>query len=303
MLKAVETAAIVINAEADIESATQTMMEHAKEDELCRIIIINKIDSPDVDLETLVNEIQNTFGSECLPLNLPSASRDKVVDCFFKPEGEATLFSSVEEAHTTIIDQVVEVDEELMEIYLEQGQELDPKQLHDPFEKALRDGHLIPICFVSAKSGAGIGELLEVMAKLMPDPTEGNPPNFLKGEGSSAVAIDIGTDPAKHAVAHVFKVSNDPFRRKLCIFRIHQGTITPNTQLFIGEARKPFKVSTCCAFRAVNRVRWPAPSRVISARSPVWTKFSATPYCTTPMTKIISTCSRRATQCRYSVWL
>lgn len=243
VLKAVETAAIVINAEAGIESAAQTMMEHAKEDELCRVIIINKIDSPDVDLEALVSEIQNTFGSECLPLNLPAASGDKVVDCFFKPEGEATLFSSVDEAHTTIIDQVVEVDEALMEIYLEQGQDLEPEQLHNPFEKALRDGHLVPICFVSAKSGAGIGELLEVMTRLMPDPTEGNPPHFLKGEGSSAVAIDIEADPEKHAVAHVFKVSNDPFRGKLCIFRVHQGTITPNTQLFIGEARKPFKVS------------------------------------------------------------
>lgn len=243
VLKAVETAAVVINAEAGIESATQTMMEHAKEDELCRVIIINKIDTPDIDLEGLVGEIQDTFGSECLPLNLPAATGDKIVDCFFKPEGEETLFSSVADAHTTIIDQVVEVDEELMEIYLEQGQELEPEQLHDPFEKALREGHLVPICFVSAKSGAGVKELLEVMTRLMPDPTEGNPPHFLKGEGSDAVPVDVDTDPAKHAIAHVFKVSNDPFRGKLGIFKVHQGTITPNTQLFIGEARKPFKVS------------------------------------------------------------
>ena len=76
------------------------------------------------------------------------------------------------------------MDEELMELYLEQGESLQPDQLHDPFEKALREGHLIPVCFVSAETGAGLDELLDVIARLMPDPSEGNPPPFRKGEGA-----------------------------------------------------------------------------------------------------------------------
>ncbi|MES9871990.1 MAG: elongation factor G [Candidatus Sedimenticola sp. PURPLELP] len=243
VLQAAETTAVVINAEEGIEATTQSMMEHAKADDLCRLIIINQIDSANGNLEQLVEEIRETFGSECLPLNLPSASGDKVIDCFFKPEGEETRFSSVADAHTTIIDQVVEVDEELMEIYLEQGQELSPEQLHDPFEKALREGHLVPICFTSAATGAGIDELLNIIVQLMPDPTEGNPPHFLKGEGEKAKPIEITPDPDKHAVAHVFKVSNDPFRGKLGYFRVYQGTLTPNSQLFIGDGRKPFKAA------------------------------------------------------------
>ena len=74
-------------------------------------------------------------------------------------------------AHTEIIDQVVEVDEQLMALYLEQGEELTPEQLHDPFEQALREGHLVPVCFVSAETGAGVPELLEMLARLMPNPT------------------------------------------------------------------------------------------------------------------------------------
>src|SRR6185503_8126878 len=97
-------------------------------------------------------------------------------------------FSSVEEAHQALIDQVVEVDEELMAKYLEQG-EVSPAELHAPCEKALREGHLIPICFVSARTGAGVRELLDVFVKLMPNPTEGNCPQFLKGEGKDAVPI------------------------------------------------------------------------------------------------------------------
>jgi elongation factor G len=243
VLQAVETAAVVINAESGIEPAVHTMMQHAQDDERCRMIIINKIDSPQVKLEELVEEIRDQFGAECLPLNLPSASGDKVVDCFFTLEGDETQFSSVAKAHTNIIDQVVEMDEELMELYLEQGEELNPEQLHDPFEKALREGHLIPICFVSATTGVGIRQLLRIFTQLMPDPTEGNPPHFMKCEGEQPVPIEINPESGSHAIAHVFKVSNDPFRGKLGVFRIHQGNISPNSQLYIGDARKPFKVS------------------------------------------------------------
>ena len=137
---------------------------------------------------------------------------------------------------------MVEVDEELMALYLEQGEELSPEQLHDPFEKALREGHLVPVCFVSAETGAGVRELLDIFVRLMPNPTEGNPPPFLKG-GGERVRGAVAPDPAKHVVAHVFKVSVDPYVGKLGIFRMHQGTVRPGSQLFVGDARKPFKIA------------------------------------------------------------
>lgn len=242
ILPAVETAAVVVNAQMGIEMVTQRIMESAAKRKLCRLIIINKIDANDIDLADLLMQLRAAFGEECLPLNLPAHNGEAVVDCFFNPAAEATDLLSVEQAHAEIVDQVVEVDEELMEIYLEQGQELSPEQLHDPFEKALREGHLIPVCFVSARTGAGVAELLEVFSRLMPNPKEGNPPLFLKGEGRAATPVSVTPDTDKHAIAHVFKVNVDPFVGKMGVFRVHQGAITPNSQLFIGDARKPFKV-------------------------------------------------------------
>jgi elongation factor G len=242
-LTAVETAVLVINAKAGIEPVTQRMMKAADRRNLCRLIVVNQIDGGDTDLAGLTDRIREPFGSECLPINLPAGGGERVVDCFFRPSGEPTDFSSVEEAHSQIIDQVVEIDEELMEIYLEQGQELQPEQLHDPFEAALREAHLIPICYVSSQTGAGIAELLDVLVRLMPNPAEGNPPPFMKGEGADMVPVKVSPDPGLHAIAHVFKVINDPFRGKLGIFRIHQGRIKSDSQLYIGDARKPFKVS------------------------------------------------------------
>src|SRR5205807_10232837 len=141
---------------------------------LDRMILVNKIDAENVDLAGLLARIQDVFGKECLPINLPAHGGKDVVDCFFNPDGESD-FSAVKAAHSALIDQVVEVDEELMALYLEQGEELSPEQLHAPFEKALREGHLIPVCFASARTGAGIPELMEILARLAPNATEGNP--------------------------------------------------------------------------------------------------------------------------------
>ncbi len=240
-LSAVETAAIVINAPSGVELMTRRMMEWAKSRDLCRMIIINRIDAEGVDLPKLLKDIQAEFGSECLPINLPANNGTEVVDCFFQPEGDSDLMP-VAEAHTALVDQVVEVDEELMTLYLEQG-DVKPEQLHEPFERAMREGHLVPVCFASARTGAGMDLLLNAFSKLMPNPSEGNPPHFLRGEGAEAEPFHSEPDPAKHVLAHVFKVEIDPFIGKLGVFRVHQGTVTPNTQLFIGDARKPFKVS------------------------------------------------------------
>lgn len=240
-MAATETTAIVINAQTGIELATRRLLRRARQRKLCRMIIINKINAEGVDLAQLVDEIREEFGSECLPVNLPAENFSRVYDCFFRAEGETDILS-LPDAHTQIVDQVVEVDEDLMSRYLEQG-ELSTDELHDAFEKAMREGHLVPICFTSTKTGTGLEGLLKFCQRLMPNPAEGNPPPFLKGEGSAAQPVTARPDPAGHVIAHVFKVINDPFVGKLSVFRIYQGTVRPDTQLFIGDGRKPFKVN------------------------------------------------------------
>ena len=242
-LEAVETAAIVVSAEAGVGPMAHRMMELAKERPLCRFVVVNKIDHKAARTAEVLAEIREIFGKQCLPLNLPAKGGASVVDCFFQAAGTPTDFSSADAAHKELIEQVIEVDEALMARYLEQGEELAPEQLHEPFEKALREGHLIPVCFCSAETGVGIPELLTVLMRLAPNPAEGNPPPFKKGEGAQATPVEIVPDATKHVVAHVFKVVTDPFVGKLGFLRVHQGTMKPGQALFVGDARKPIKVS------------------------------------------------------------
>ncbi len=252
-LAAVETAAIVISAQNGIEMMTGRFLQWAAARGLDRLIVVNKIDA-DTDLEGLLANIQETFGKECLPLNLPAAKRTKVSDCFFAPSGDAD-FSSVEEAHRKLVDQVVEVDEKLMEKYLEKG-EVSPDELHEPLERALREGHLIPVVFTSARTGAGVAELLDVIVKLLPNPTEGNPPSYVVTKAGNGQGTDLQPipDPGRHALAHVFKIEIDPYIGRLAVFRVHQGRLTPGAQLYIGEGRKPIKPGHLYMLRGKTQV-------------------------------------------------
>ncbi|MBK9243681.1 MAG: elongation factor G [Burkholderiales bacterium] len=254
-LDAVETVAVVVSATNGIELVTRRMMAWAKARNLCRMIIVNKIDHEHVNLPALLDELQEAFGAEVLPINLPADGGNRVIDCFDHDQGTAD-FLSVADVHRKVMEQVIEVDDAAMEKYLEEGA-VDPTTLHAPLEKALREGHLIPVCFVSARTGAGIEDLLDVMARHLPNPAEGNPPLFFKGDGEAADSFRSEPDPGKHVLAHVFKVVNDPYVGKIGIFRVHQGTITKDTQLYVGESKKAFKAGHLFTLQGKDTVEAP----------------------------------------------
>lgn len=239
-LAAVETVAVVINASAGVEHGARRMMQYAKARGLARALIVNRIDVA-ADFPALIAQLREVFGNECLPVNLPTG-KGGVVDCFFSGAGISTIFD-VAAAHQQIIDQVVEINEQVMGRYLEEGESaLSGSELHDAFEQCLREGHLVPIFFVSARSGEGVGELLDLFVRLLPNPAEGNPPPFVKGSGAEARAVQALPDPDAHVIADVFKIINDPFMGKVSVFRVYQGTVRRDSQLFIDDGRKPFKV-------------------------------------------------------------
>ena len=242
-LAGADTALLVVSAQTGIELNTERMFNQAGERGLCRMIVINKIDADHIDLGALVDDIRARFGPQCLLLDLPTAHGHDVVELLGQDDG-ASDFASVATAHRALLDQLIEEDEQLLARYLEDGVEPSAAELHAPFEAALRAGHLIPILFVSAKTGAGVPQLIDVLVRLAPNPAEGNPPPFYKGDTlAEAQAFAAQPDASLHVLAHVFKVVMDPFIGKLGVFKVHQGTLRKDAQLFVGSGKRAFKVA------------------------------------------------------------
>ncbi len=242
-LDAVETAVIVVDADTGVGHGTRRMMEYAKARNLCRVILINKIDHAGANPGAMLEALRDEFGPELLPLNLPADGGSRVIECFTIHSGDSDL-GPVADWHQKIVDQVVEINETVMDRYLDQGEGgLSGQELHDAFEQCLREGHLVPVCFASARSGAGVNDLLEIAGSLLPHPGEGNPPLLMQGQGAAATLVHTTPDPNAAVVADVFKLVNDPFAGKLGIFRVFQGTVKKDTQLFVDDAKKPFRVA------------------------------------------------------------
>lgn len=242
VLPAVETAVLVVDATAGIDTSTRRLFAAAGSQGLCRAILINKIDAENINLAHLVDQIQQLIGSECLPINLPASGGNQVVDCFGAVSEVETDFNDVASAHEKIIDQIVEVDEELMELYLEGEEDLPEVRVRDAFGTALRDGHLIPIFFASAQTDVGVPEFLEIATDLLPSPSAGNHPTFVVRSIKGERELILDQDSSKALVGQAVKISIDPFRGRMAVVRVHQGILKAGSQVFVGDDRKPTKV-------------------------------------------------------------
>ena len=240
-LPAAETMVLVMDPEAGIDSMSRRLVKLARDLDLPVAIVVSHLGEGVGHLAPFLSELKEVFGRGCLPINLPADNGNGVVDCLLNGEGESDL-GPVAGFHTELLDQIVEIDDALMERYLE-GEEPNYEALHEPFERAMDQAHVIPVCFTDALSGAGIDALLDIMVRHFPSPPEGNPRPFFIGEGEDETPFLYSDDPSKTLLARVFHVTTDPYLGKLCFVRVYQGTMKAGDQLFIGDGKKPIRVS------------------------------------------------------------
>lgn len=241
-LKAVETAAVVINASAGIEVNTRRVWKAAEEEGMARIIIFNKMDGENVDFNALVDGIREAFGQACVPFNLPVMSSGKfsgVVDVIsFQGDAPDGVVGDPEEMRASLVESVVETDEALMERYLNE-EEISAEELAATFCKAIAAGTVIPIFCCSANTGDGINELIDALIKFCPSPEGAAPKKALKGEEE----VELKPDPSAPLAAHIFKTVTDPFVGKMSYARVFSGTLNADSQVYNARTEKNEKVA------------------------------------------------------------
>ena len=232
-LPAAETAIIVINAAAGIETNTRKLFGLAGELGKPRMIVINKMAAENVEMPELIKGIQETFGSQCRCANLPAADKKSVIDCIENRNGSSPVMD-VGQAHTQLIENVVEADDALMERYLG-GEEIPAAEIGAAFVKALRSGTLIPMVFTEARQEIGIKELLNLIVKYTPSPVEAEPAQLVDGEK----VTELKADPAGPLAGVVVRVAFDPrSNMKYSSLRIFSGTLKSDTNMMHNDEKK-----------------------------------------------------------------
>jgi elongation factor G len=235
-LPAAETAVIVISAASGIEINTRRYFQLATELNMPRIIVINKIDAENVEMSELLKNIQATFGSQCRCANLPSSDKQSVIDCIENDSGDSPLMD-VTQAHTDLIESVIEADDELMESYLG-GEEISADKVASVFVKTLNSGTIVPIVFTNARKEIGVSELLDIVVKYTPSPAEVNPAELKDGEDTTEVKADANAPLA----GLVFRVAYDPrSNMKYSTVRIFSGTLKSDTNLLRNDEKKAMR--------------------------------------------------------------
>ncbi len=243
-LEAVETVIIAVNAHNGVESNTRRMFEHAKEMGLGLAFVINKMDTDYEHLQDVLEALQETFGPEVLPLNLPADGGRRVIDCFNSERGKTDI-GDVHKAHLALLDAAIESDETLLERYLA-GDQVNANELESAMDQAIVTEHVVPVMFTDAKTGVGVQELLEVIAHFFPNPKQGKHRMLIHRDGSVADQEEelVPDQEGNHFIAQVVRVGADPkSNMRYNVFRVFTGSLRADQSFNVNHSNRQLKAA------------------------------------------------------------
>ena len=231
-LRVVEGAVIVVAAPTGVDVGTERGWNMCEAAGIPRMFVVNKMDRENASFSRNVADIQATFGRQCIPFQVPlgDAKDFKGVVSIVNPPADipAEIAEEVAAARERLIEAAAESDDELADRYLS-GEELSAEEVISGVRTAVLAGELVPILATSsAPEAIGVDEFLETTRSFLPSPVDGKHSELLKG----ADAVEYQTDPAGSLAAFVFKTTADPFVGKLSVFRVYQGTIKSNSEVW-----------------------------------------------------------------------
>ncbi len=238
-IRVCEGAVIVICAVSGVEVGSEQMWAYSEEAKLPRLIFVNKMDRENADFYRTVNELQSKFGPRCIPLQLPIGAQDNfegVVDLLMmkgyigskaeEVEIPSPLRRQVDSFRQKLIEAVAETDDRLIEKYLN-GEELNLEEINCALRNAIINDKIVPILAGSALQNIGIISLLNAVRSYLPLPRERE---VIIADDSGKQTMAPSQDAALAAL--VFKTSADPYVGKLTYFRVYDGVISSNSQVW-----------------------------------------------------------------------
>ena len=231
---AVESTIICVSALKGVELITRKAWDYANKHELSRAFVITKMDVENASFSKTLEQLREVFGAHVIPFVLPigeAASYKGVISCFDLGENlPADIADEAKATHDTLVEAVIEADEEVMSRYLD-GEQISREELLKTLAIAFRNRTFVPVfCTSSLAQDNGIEELLDAFVTFFPSPADRDHKATLLTKGEPQETVMKPTDAEFSAL--VFKSMTDPFVGKMNFFRIFSGTVTTDTPVF-----------------------------------------------------------------------
>lgn len=246
-LQAADGALIIIDATSGVKVGTEKVWAFADEQQLPRIIFVNKMDRERADFYKIVEEAALVFEIKATPLFLPIGAEDSfagLIDLikrkaytyskdgsgkFETSEIPANMEETVNEWREKMIENIVEVNDDLMEKYLE-GEELSDQEIEETLARGIELGIVVPIVCGSALLNMGVSQLMNLIVQGIPSPLQ-RPAKKGTVPGGEEV-IERESTPDAPFSALVFKTVADPFAGKLTLLRVLSGTVQSDSTVY-----------------------------------------------------------------------
>lgn len=236
VLNGVETAVVVVSCHDGIGVNTRRMFASARDLGLARLVVITRFDAENADPAAMLDRLVESFGTELKALNVPGAGGKSVIS-LLSPSGTSDAFDVAATA-TKLMESIAETDDSLMEAYMESGA-IPADKIAPTLRRAVAEGRIVPVMFVSSKAGVGVTEVLDALVQYTPAPASGKQRSLTVGDGAEAKAIPLAPKPEGDFVAQILRMSSDPKSGiKYAVARVFSGSLTSEGHLHLSGDKK-----------------------------------------------------------------
>mgnify|MGYP000846961315 FL=1 len=268
-LRVLDGAIALLDANAGVEPQTETVWRQANKYNVPRMIFVNKMDKIGADFTRSVEMVSERLGANPLVLQLPIGSESNlkgVVDLiemrgiiwedeslgakFNYEEVPSDMLAEAKKYREVLIETVVELDEIVMEKYLE-GDDIDIPTIKRLIRKGTCENTFYPVFCGSAFKNKGVQPLLDGVIDYLPSPVDVERIKGIELKNET----DILVTPADNEKVSIlaFKVANDPFVGSLTFCRIYSGKLESGSQLLNSVKDKKERVGRMLLMHSNSR--------------------------------------------------
>ena len=261
-LRVADTSIMVVNSQNGVEVGTEITWRHAKSNEIPVIFAANHLEHENSNFDETVSQLKANFGASVTVFQYPVNSGlgfNSIIDLVqmkmykYSEEGGKPEITDIpedqkakaEEMQSTMIEDLAANDEELMELFFENGT-LKETEIQQGLKIGIKTRGIFPVLCINAKHNMGVGRLLEFIGNNAPAPDE--VPAIKTTEGKE---LSFKTDDPASAL--VFKTSIEPHLGEVSFFKVYSGEIVESIDMFNPNTSTKERISQIFAFAGKNR--------------------------------------------------